>query len=289
MAIRFCQRVFSRLLIYCSLRLARSRLLQSELKYPLHSLTACLIFLFKYRVLYASLAVVGLALVLTPVCAITAGGPVKGRVALLNIGDEYPDGKLDASNIVVWLEPLNPAQAVRSGAAARHTINQQDKRFLPHVVVVESGSTVDFPNNDPYFHNIFSIYNGKRFDLGLYASGETRPVQFNRPGLSYIYCNIHPQMSAIVVTVNTPYFAVSGAKGDFAIANVPEGRYRLQVWHERARAQVLSALTREVKVGAGGLELGVINISEEGYLLRPHPDKYGGEYDPHTNRPYRRY
>src|SRR5205085_8874196 len=97
MAIRLCQRVFSRLLIYCSLRLARSRLLQNRLKYPLHSLTAWLIFLFKYRVLYANWAVVVLALVLTPVCAITAGGPVKGRVALLKVGDEYPNGKLDAS------------------------------------------------------------------------------------------------------------------------------------------------------------------------------------------------
>jgi plastocyanin len=229
------------------------------------------------------------AFALAPVCAVTAGGAVKGRLALLKAGDEVPDGKLDASNIVVWLEPLNPAQAVRSGAAARRTINQRDKRFLPHVVVVETGSVIDFPNNDPYFHNIFSIFNGKRFDLGLYTSGETRPVHFNRPGVSYIFCNIHPQMSAVVVTVNTPYFAVSGAKGDFAIANVPEGRYRLQVWHERARPEVLAALTREVRVGAGGLELGVIGVSEAGYLPRPHPDKHGGEYDPQTNRSYRKY
>ena len=113
-------------------------------------------------------------------------------------------------------------------------MDQRNKRFLPHLLVVERGAEVDFPNSDPYFHNVFSVFNGKRFDLGLYASGESRPVLFNREGISHIFCNIHPQMSAVIITVDTPYFAQSNQAGNVSLADVPEGRYQLKVWHERA-------------------------------------------------------
>ncbi|MGH9800785.1 MAG: hypothetical protein ACRD82_10505, partial [Blastocatellia bacterium] len=152
-------------------------------------------------------------------------------------------------------------------------------------VAVEVGSEVDFPNDDPYFHNVFSIFNGKRFDLGLYASGETRPVNFNRPGISYIFCNIHPKMSAIVVALDTPYFSVSDKAGGFTIPNVPAGEYRLSVWHERAKPETLAAISRNVQAGTGELDLGAIRVSEEGYVPRPHPDKHGQEYDSQQNKP----
>lgn len=199
---------------------------------------------------------------------------VRGRVELLNAKAKARDGRADAGGVVVWLAGEGGARPVR----ARRTLTQREKRFAPHVMAVGLGTEVDFPNEDPFFHNVFSVYNGKRFDLGLYASGETRPVLFNRPGVSFIFCNIHPQMSAVVVTLETPYFAVSGPDGGFAIADVPEGSYRLGIWHERSDPEQLSAQSRAVRVEGAGVDLGAIRLSEAGYIVRPHLDKHGAEY-----------
>ncbi|HQR32600.1 MAG TPA: hypothetical protein PLK30_07685 [Blastocatellia bacterium] len=209
-----------------------------------------------------------------------AAAAVKGRIELAN-------SKLksrDVSSVVIWLKPVD-GSTPRSSSKQRKVITQRDKRFSPHVVVVEAGSEVDFPNDDPFFHNVFSIFNGRRFDLGLYASGETRPVNFNRPGISYIFCNIHPKMSAIVVALDTPYFAISDKTGAFVINNVPAGDYRLSVWHERAKSETLAALERTVQIAATGADLGAIVVSEEGYVPRPHPNKHGQEYDSQSNKP----
>ncbi len=217
-------------------------------------------------------------------CHLVPHSTVKGRVELINTKLKPRDGRVDASGVVVWLEPLEGG-ATRGVAKQRRTINQRNKRFAPHVIAVETGSQVDFPNDDLFFHNVFSIYNGKKFDLGLYASGESRPVYFNRPGISYIFCNIHPQMSAVVIALDSPYFAVTDSNGNFAIPGVPEGRYRLNMWHERAKPDRLDELKRIVQVTAAGADLSAIRISEEGYLPRPHPNKHGQEYDKKQNRP----
>ena len=148
---------------------------------------------------------------------------VTAKIELLNSGIKPrrgKNGKIDASGVVVWLESLEGASP--RGPLTRQKILQRGKRFTPHVMAVERGAEVYFPNLDPFFHNVFSLYEGKRFDLGLYASGETRPVIFNRVGISYIFCNIHPRMSAIVVTLATPYFAISDEEGAVTIGNVPE-------------------------------------------------------------------
>src|SRR5262249_41943478 len=156
----------------------------------------------------------------------------KGCVELINSRLKPRNGHMDTSGVVIWVTPLN-APIPRNAIKQRAVINQRNKRFDPHVVVVEVGGQVDFPNDDPFFHNVFSVFNGKPFDLGLYASGETNSVHFKRPGISYIYCNIHPQMSAVVLALDSPYYAVTDQQGNFGIAGVPEGRYQLSVWHER--------------------------------------------------------
>jgi plastocyanin len=218
-----------------------------------------------------------------------AGVTVRGRVELINTRLKPRNGRIDASGVVVWLEPLD-GPVPRGTTRQKVVLDQRNKRFVPHVVAIETGSMIDFPNGDPFFHNVFSIYNGKKFDLGLYASGETRPVSFNRPGISYIFCNIHPQMSAVVVVVDTPYFAVSDNAGAVALSNVAPGRYQLKVWHERALPETLAALSRTVVVSPAGMELGGMRVSEEGYVPRPHPNKHGQEYDPHAGGPgYRGY
>lgn len=153
-------------------------------------------------------------------------------------------------------------------------------------MVVEKGTEIDFPNSDPFFHNVFSLFNGKRFDLGLYASGESRPVSFNRVGISYIFCNIHPLMSAIVVSVDSPYHALSDQAGQLTINDVPEGRYQLKVWHERTTPQELAAQVRTINVsGNGVVDLGVVRLNEAGYIPQPHPNKHGQPYDNERNKP----
>ncbi|HZS09976.1 MAG TPA: hypothetical protein VFD58_34430 [Blastocatellia bacterium] len=209
---------------------------------------------------------------------------VTGRVELLNSKVKARNGNVDASGVVVWLEPLDGNGS--RGPRARQKLLQRGKRFTPHVMAVERGTEIDFPNLDPFFHNVFSLYDGKRFDLGLYASGETRPVVFNRVGVSYIFCNIHPQMSAIVVTLDTPYFAVSDQGGNVTINDVPEGRYQLKVWHERTSDEELAAQSRVVRLAAGSsADLGAIRLNEAGYMPRPHQNKHGGQYDNEHDKP----
>ena len=208
---------------------------------------------------------------------------VTARADLLNSKLKARNGKLDGSGVVVWLEA--PGLSARPNRP-RQKLDQRGKRFIPHVMVVEKGSDVDFPNSDPYFHNVFSLFNGKRFDLGLYASGESRPVLFNRVGVSYIFCNIHPSMSAIILALDTPYYAMSNQSGEVTIYDVPEGSYQFKVWHERSTPQELEKQTRTIQVPAvGAIDLGVLRINEAGFIPQPHPNKHGHAYDNERNKP----
>jgi len=188
----------------------------------------------------------------------------------------------DAS-VALWLTPLmDPAVPVRrpQGESSRPRLVQKNKAFDPHVLVVQVGSEVDFPNHDPFFHNVFSLFNGKRFDLGLYEAGSTRGVHFDRPGICYIFCNIHPQMSAVVVVVNTPYFAVSDARGQVSIPGVPPGRYELNFWEEHCSPKTLKQLSRQVTLGEGASSLANVHVQETDEPATAHLNKYGKQYDP---------
>src|SRR5579875_3914932 len=123
---------------------------------------------------------------------------------------------------------------------------QKDKRFIPHVLAISTGTTVDFPNLDPIFHNAFSNFDGQLFDVALYPPGSSRTVVFDRAGIVRVFCNIHPSMSAIIVVVNTPYYATTEKDGSFAIAGVPPGAYELHFFHERATPEMLDKLVRRV-------------------------------------------
>ena len=147
-----------------------------------------------------------------------AAGEVRGSAQSQNRGE---------ANAVVWLEAPNPPVVP---AAPRIVLDQRNLTFSPHVLVVRVGTVVDFPNNDRVFHNVFSFRDGKRFDLGMYPVGTMRQVRFDKPGLSRIFCNIHPQMAAYVVVVDTPYFASADRNGAFAIAEVPVGTYTYRAW-----------------------------------------------------------
>jgi plastocyanin len=186
----------------------------------------------------------------------------------------------DASDAVVWLTALESTTEPHATPPKRSPqLVQRHKTFSPHLLVVPVGSTVEFPNRDPFFHNVFSLFEGRRFDLGLYEAGSTRTVVFNRVGISYIFCNIHPEMSAVVVALKSPYYAVSDRKGTITIASVPAGRYEVQVWHERVLPDTLNALQRSVTISQASNSLGVIHLPEERSLVRDHKNKYGQDYD----------
>src|SRR4029077_13176031 len=143
---------------------------------------------------------------------------------------------VDLSNIVIWLTPLAPGtgaiSAPPSGQSAPK-ISQTNKNFDPHVLVIQVGTPVQFPNKDPFLHNVFSLFNGKRFDLGFYEAGSSKSVRFDQAGVSFLFCSIHEEMTAVVVAVDTPYFGLSDRSGRVAIPNVPDGRYQMHVWYER--------------------------------------------------------
>jgi plastocyanin len=135
------------------------------------------------------------------------------------------------AGIVVWLDNVpGAAQA----APRRVVLDQRNLTFLPHVLAVPVGTRVEMPNNDRVFHNVFSFKDGKRFDLGLYPVGTSKVVEFDKPGLSRIFCNIHPTMAAYVMAVPSPHVAVSGEDGRFVLTGVPPGRYPYHAWRPGA-------------------------------------------------------
>src|SRR5246127_2624144 len=200
---------------------------------------------------------------------------LKARVQLTRNGHHVPN----ASQVVVWLTPVGtPVDRPQQKASEIPQLVQKNKAFHPSLLVIPVGGRVEFPNQDPFFHNVFSLFEGKRFDLGLYESGTTRFVQFDKPGISFIFCNIHAQMSAVVIALATPYYAISDARGDLSIPQVPPGRYELQVFHSSVAPDTLRTMNREITVGPGATSLGTFTLAESDLLLA-HKNKYGREYD----------
>jgi plastocyanin len=202
--------------------------------------------------------------------------PVSGRVELRDSRFAAVRTRHDFSGVVIALTSADTT--AMPAADKRAVMLQKDKTFTPHVLAVQAGSLVEFPNADPIFHNAFSSYNGQVFDIGLYPPGTTRSVKFARPGVVRVFCNIHAQMSALIVVVASPYFATTKQDGNFSIADVPAGQYNLNVFHERASEATLAALSRKITLGPDGASLSNIVISEAGYLSIPHKNKYGHDY-----------
>lgn len=208
------------------------------------------------------------------VCA-PAQQTLKGRVQLIRIGHPLAN----ASQAVVWLTPVGASvEPPRQKTSQIPQLVQKNKSFHPSLLVIPVGGKVEFPNHDPFFHNVFSLFEGKRFDLGLYESGTTRFVQFDKPGVSFIFCNIHSQMSAVVIALTTPYYAISDARGEVSIPNVPPGRYQLQFFHSSVTPDELRAMSREITIAPGDAALGTFTLTETDVTVA-HKNKYGRDYD----------
>lgn len=201
---------------------------------------------------------------------VTAQGTtsVSGQVTIL---ERLGEASEDLGNVVVFLEPIG-ATARRLVAPSNTGITLQSRQFQPHIRVVTEGSRIEFRNEDPFSHNVFSKMNGG-FDTGVYGRGKVRENVFTDPGVYPLYCNVHPRMTAYVVTLATPFYAQAAGDGRFMLENVPPGPYRLHVWHDRANESV-----NNVNVPATGMRNLRIELDARGYKYVQHKNKFGKDY-----------
>jgi plastocyanin len=237
-------------------------------------------------------AAVCLGPVTGPACSQQAPVTVQAEVVRQSTGKRSSAAAKDNSNVVVWFEPMrDPADpgapsTTKSQAKQPPQLVQRNKTFEPHVLVVEVGTLVQFPNKDPFFHNVFSLFDGKRFDLGLYEAGSSKSVTFSREGVSYIFCDIHPEMSAVVLALSTPLYTIADGADSFVLRDVPPGDYTMHLWVEGVPQSVLEGLTRPVHLLAQAIDLGTLTVPVSQTGMGTHQDKFGNDYDPHAKSPY---
>jgi plastocyanin len=197
--------------------------------------------------------------------ATASAGTVKGRIQVVDKGGKKAT---DVSDVVVYVDGVKAKPK-----PARATVTMKGKSFLPRVVAVSVGGTVDFPNEDPIFHNVFSVSGENRFDLDLYKRPKSGSWTFQHPGIVRVYCNIHPQMSAVVVVRDNPYFTKASAEGSFVIEDVPAGKYELKAWQERAGEGSV-----EITVAASGETSAELTLDASTFKRVPHKNKFGKDY-----------
>ena len=191
--------------------------------------------------------VAGALLLLTMTGAVAGGGSTDLHGVARAGGRPAPD-------TVVWLDTRAASVVPARPQTGRVVLDQRNLAFSPHVLVVRVGTIVDFPNNDRVFHNVFSFHDGKKFDLGLYPVGALRRVTFDRPGLSRIFCNIHANMAAFVLAIDSPYFARADGSGAFTIADVPDGAHTYHAWRPGATTEPTGTWTSRPSTGPLAIE-----------------------------------
>ncbi len=180
-----------------------------------------------------------------PAPVLAAAGTLRGRVDIRNIvpppnprpgigelGADPAYQPAERRRAVVYLETA-PQPAFEEGGVAGHvTMRQEHETFVPHVLAIRVGTVVDFPNGDPFFHNVFSLSKTKRFDLGRYAKGNSKAIRFDEPGIVRVFCDIHSHMSAFILVFAHRFFAVTDDQGRYRIDRVPPGTYTVIAWYE---------------------------------------------------------
>ena len=205
------------------------------------------------------------ALLLSALGSFASAGDIVGRVELTEKGGKKAT---DLSDVVVYVE-TSKARA----KPGKEVLVMKSKAFSPHVLAVSTGTTVEFPNEDPILHNVFSV-SGEGFDLGLYKRPKSGSRTFDKPGVYTLYCNIHPQMSATVVVRENPFFAKAQKDGAFRIEGVPAGDYKVVAYHDRAG----EGPPVSVKVAATGETAANLSLDASTYKRVQHKNKFGKDY-----------
>jgi plastocyanin len=208
------------------------------------------------------------------VAALAAGelsaATVNGRVGFVTKRGQHPV----VNETLVWLESASGVRVAKR-APATFQMTTRGKALLPHVLAIPVGSTVEFPNDDPISHNLFSLSSANSFDLGLYRRGAGKSHKFDAPGIVNVYCNVHPNMSAVIHVMPTPYYGFADANGNFSIPDVAPGRYRVVAWNEQGGTS-----ESQIEVGAGGAKPVSLSIDSSGYRASSHPNKENRPYAP---------
>ena len=200
-------------------------------------------------------------------CVPLRGGELQGKVQLKGV----PGKRAGAGPAFVYAQPLDRKAAVTPGS---YSIEQRHKAFKPSVLVIPVGSRVMFPNQDTIFHNVFSLSPPAPFDLGLYRAGSSKGRVFVEPGTYRVFCNIHPEMTATIVVVPTSFIAPVDPSGNYRLT-LPEGRYSLTAWSEKAPPASV-----QVSVSAGTAAAPGLVLDESSFSERPHKNKFGQDYPP---------
>ena len=156
---------------------------------------------------------------------------VERRPGVTDLGAPPARDVDDRMRSVVYLESA-PRRAFEVDEGGRAVMDQRNETFVPHLLAIMTGTTVDFPNSDKFYHNVFSLSKPARFDLGRYSAGHSRSIRFDRPGIVRVFCDIHSHMSAFILVFSHPYFAVTDSQGRYHIDNVPPGNYGVIAWNE---------------------------------------------------------
>jgi len=176
-----------------------------------------------------------------------AAPPVERRPGVSELGAAAARDVTDRLRSVVYLETA-PRGAFETTEGGRAVMDQHNETFAPHVLAITTGTTVDFPNSDKFYHNVFSLSKSARFDLGRYAAGHSRPVKFDRPGIVRVFCEIHSHMNAFILVFSHPFFAMTDSDGRYRIENVPPGAYNVIAWNEGTSSE-----PKPVMVPDGGI------------------------------------
>jgi plastocyanin len=218
-------------------------------------------------------------LLLMCACALAAGqlfgAQVTGRVGFLTKRGQNPV----TTETLIWLEPTSGTRTThRPSVIAQMTT--RGKTLLPHVLAIPVGSTVNFPNEDPISHNIFSLTAANQFDLGLYRTGAGKSHLFEKAGIINVYCNVHPNMSGVIHVMATPYYTFADTGGAFALPDVVPGKYDLVAWNEQGGVTRIGAVDVPA---SGNVE---VTLDSRGYRATQHPNKLGKPYEAPRSRDY---
>jgi plastocyanin len=197
-----------------------------------------------------------------------AAATVSGKISFMTKRGQNPV----VNETLVWLEPAG--KSLRKPPQTFQMMTR-GKALVPHVLAIPLGSTIEFPNDDPISHNLFSLSSNNAFDLGLYRRGAGKSHKFDIPGVVNVYCNVHPNMSAVIHVMATPFYTFADPAGNYALADIPPGKYRLVAWNEQGGQS-----NSDVEVSAAGSVAGplALTLDSRNYRITQHMDKTGKPY-----------
>ena len=210
-------------------------------------------------------------------CPFVYANEVSGKVEIVLKGEKK---KTDLDSTIVYLEqPGIKASIPQSELRKPYSIITKNKQFTPQAIAIPVGATVDFPNQDAIFHNIFSVSTPNQFDLGLYKGGSSKKQAFDSPGVVKVFCNVHPQMTATIVVVPTSFMVSTDKSGNFSFSNVPPGIYEIKVYADEGQA------VQKIDIRQNSIQV-LLTVDGKNFKKIAHKNKFGKDYTTDENEKY---